>query len=75
MLQAKRHATTQQARTERMVQRELDHGFNPITGKEYSHTTGSWQEASNPWQHYRPGIRPAHKIAEGVASTGALRSA
>jgi hypothetical protein len=53
-----------------MVQRELDHGFNPITGKEYNRGTSSWQEASNPWQHYRPGLRPAHAIAEKVAHTG-----
>ncbi|KAL6747913.1 hypothetical protein V8C86DRAFT_2894035 [Haematococcus lacustris] len=61
--QGARQEAALQARSQRALTRQLDHGFNPITGQEFNKETHSWQPANNPWSHARPCLRPGAKIA------------
>ena len=36
--------------------------FNPITGNQKA-ADGGWRPATNPWEHQRPGMRPASTIS------------
>jgi hypothetical protein len=55
-----RVTVTRALKTERLNEWQSYSNFNPITGA--SKVGSEWQPSSEPWQHWKQGIRPASQI-------------
>ncbi|GAX78619.1 hypothetical protein CEUSTIGMA_g6058.t1 [Chlamydomonas eustigma] len=56
-----RITVTKTLKTERLTEWQNYSNFNPITGA--SKVGSDWQPSSEPWQHWKQGVRPTSKIS------------